>query len=128
MSWIVLLADEFRAEFVALDRAVRVELSARVNVLEEIGPNLGRPRVDSLRGSRYANMKELRFRADGGVWRVAFAFDPRRQAILLVAGDKSGTNEGRFYELLVRRADARFDAHLTRLATETGGGSRWQSQ
>ena len=127
MSWTVRLADEFKAEFDALDRAVRVDLSARVEVLEEYGPNLGRPRVDTLKGSRYANMKELRFRVAGGVWRVAFAFDPRRQAILLVAGDKSGGRGGRFYDLLVRRADARFDAHLMRLAMETGGRSRWES-
>lgn len=61
--------------------------------LREYGPALGRPEVDTLNGSKHANMKELRFRADGGVWRVAFAFDPERNAILLVAGDKSGTSE-----------------------------------
>jgi hypothetical protein len=52
--------------------------------------------VDTLKGSIYPNMKELRFDADGGVWRVAFAFDPRRRAVLLVAGDKSGGGERRF--------------------------------
>ena len=59
-------------------------------------------------------MKELRFDADGGVWRAAFAFDPARQAILLVAGDKSGVGEKRFYRRLIALADARFDAHLAR--------------
>jgi hypothetical protein len=63
-------------------------------------------------------MKELRFSATGGEWRVAFAFDPRRKAILLVAGDKSGGGEKRFYRELIRRADDRFDAHLTRLKKE----------
>ena len=58
---------------------------------------MGRPRVDTLNGSRHANMKELRFTAGGGVWRVAFAFDPEGKAILLVAGDKSGIGERRFY-------------------------------
>jgi hypothetical protein len=57
-------------------------------------------------------MKELRFDADDGVWRVAFAFDPNRRAILLVAGDKSGGSEKRFYRQLVRTADKRFDEHL----------------
>ena len=57
-------------------------------------------------------MKELRFKALNGVWRLAFAFDPDRAAILLVAGDKSGTNEKRFYKQLIRTADARFDQHL----------------
>ena len=59
-------------------------------LLEHFGPQLGRPRVDTLKGSRHANMKELRFDAADGVWRVAFAFDPKRNAVLLIAGDKSG--------------------------------------
>jgi hypothetical protein len=65
-------------------------------MLRDHGPQLGRPYVDTLKGSKFANMKELRFTADGGVWRVAFAFDLRREAILLVAGDKSGVSESRF--------------------------------
>ncbi|QMV18143.1 hypothetical protein GOB94_05125 [Granulicella sp. 5B5] len=65
--------------------------------------------------SRHANMKELRFDADDGVWRIAFAFDPQRHAILLIAGDKSGGSERRFYRELIRKADERFDAHLQRL-------------
>jgi hypothetical protein len=63
-------------------------------------------------------MKELRFSAADGEWRVAFAFDPRRKAILLVAGDKSGGREKRFYRELIRKADERFDAHLARLTRE----------
>jgi hypothetical protein len=61
-------------------------------------------------------MKELRFDADDGVWRIAFAFDPKRRAILLVAGDKSGVGEKRFYRELIRKADQRFDLHLARIA------------
>jgi len=90
---------------------------ARIELLEQFGPQLGRPQADTLNGSRHANMKELRFRAAGGVWRVAFAFDPNRKAILLVAGDKSGVGEKRFYRQLIVKADARFDAHLTRVKT-----------
>jgi len=60
-------------------------------------------------------MKELRFSAAGGEWRVAFAFDSKRKAILVVAGDKSGVREKRFYRELIRKADERFDAHLARL-------------
>ena len=59
----------------------------------------------SIRSRRHANMKELRFDAGGGVWRVAFAFDPRRNAVLLVAGDKSGGGEKRFYRRLTAKAD-----------------------
>jgi hypothetical protein len=73
---------------------------------------LGRPHVDTLNGSQFSNMKELRFRAAGGVWRVAFAFDPSREGILLVAGSKSGGSEARFYKRLIARADARYAGHL----------------
>jgi hypothetical protein len=61
---------------------------------------------------RYANMKELRFKTTGGVWRVAFAFDPARDAILLVAGDKSGSSETTFYRRLIEKADRRYQEHL----------------
>ena len=64
-------------------------------------------------------MKELRFSAADGEWRVAFAFDPRRKAILLVAGDKSGGSEKHFYRELIRKADERFDAHLARIGRGT---------
>jgi hypothetical protein len=63
-------------------------------------------------------MKELRFDAEGGVLRVAFAFDPKRHAVLLIAGDKSGGSEKRFYRELIRKADDRFDAHLERVKQE----------
>lgn len=71
-----------------------------------------RPGADTLAGSKHANMKELRFEAAGGVWRAAYAFDPDRKAILLVAGDKSGVSQKRFYKSLIARADQRFDEHL----------------
>jgi hypothetical protein len=63
-------------------------------------------------------MKELRFSAAGGEWRVAFVFDSKRKAILVVAGDKSGVREKRFYRELIRKADERFEAHLARLTKE----------
>ena len=118
VKWAVEMADEFEPEFDALHEDVQVEILALSLVLEEFGPQLGRPRVDTLNGSRHANMKELRFSAADGEWRVAFAFDPRRKAILLVAGDKSGGSEKRFYRELIRRADDRFDVHLARLKKE----------
>ncbi len=67
-------------------------------------------------------MKELRFKADDGVWRLAFAFDPKRKAMLLVAGDKSGTSQKRFYKQLIKCADERFDAHLIKLRKEKDNG------
>ena len=113
--WAVEIADEFEPEFDALHEDVQDEILALTRVLEPFGPQLGRPRVDTLKGSRHGNMKELRFSVADGEWRLAFAFDPRRRAILLVAGDKSGGGEKRFYRELIRKADDRFDAHLTRL-------------
>ena len=71
--------------------------------------------MDTLNGSKHANMKEIRFKADDGVWRFAFAFDPRRHAIVFCGGDKSGISEKRFYQRLIDKADARFDAHLAAL-------------
>ena len=112
MSWFVDFHPAFKAEVVELPRGVRIELIASLTPLQEFGPALGRPAVDTLNDSHYANMKELRFRADGGVWRVAFAFDPRRNAILLVAGDKSGVSEKTFYKRLIDKADKRYKEHL----------------
>jgi hypothetical protein len=112
MPWTVTNHDAFDPEFDALSEAVQDELLAASTLLRTYGPSLGRPHVDTLAGSKYANMKELRFRAADGVWRVAFAFDPVRRAILLVAGDKAGVGRARFYKALIRKADARFAAHL----------------
>jgi hypothetical protein len=119
VTWKVSFHENFEAEFDALDEAVQDEMLAHAKLLEEFGPQLGRPRVDTLNGSRHANMKELRFEADNGVWRVAFAFDPKRQAVLLVAGDKSGGSEKKFYRQLIAKADERFSGHLLRLKKNT---------
>ena len=116
MTWRVQIAEEFEPELSVLPLEVRRAILAHSLLLREYGPQLGRPRVDSLNGSRHANMKEMRFSAAGGEWRVAFAFDPVRRAMLLVAGDKSGGGERRFYRALIRKADERFDRHLARLA------------
>ena len=116
MTWRVQIAEEFEPEMSVLPLEVRRAILAHSRLLRQFGPQLGRPRVDTLNGSRHANMKEMRFNAAGGEWRVAFAFDPVRRAMLLVAGDKSGGGERRFYRELIRKADQRFDRHLARLA------------
>ena len=112
MSWSVDFHPRFKAEYEELSEPVQDELVAALTPLRQFGPELGRPDVDTLNDSRYANMKELRFKADGGVWRIAFAFDPRRNAILLVAGDKSGVSEPKFYKRLIDKADKRYKEHL----------------
>jgi hypothetical protein len=114
MKWAVEFHKDFEPEFDALPDDVQRELLAHALLLEQFGPQLGRPRVDTLKGSRHANMKELRFGAAGGVWRVAFAFDPKRNAVFLIAGDKSGGGEKSFYRQLIAKADKRFEEHLSR--------------
>jgi hypothetical protein len=118
MAWEILFHQEFVSDFRLLSETVQNEILAHARLLREFGPQLGRPRVDTLNGSRHANMKELRFDADDGVWRVAFAFDPDRKAIFLVCGDKSGGSETRFYRQLIEKADDRFDSHLTWVTQE----------
>ena len=112
VAWDVLFYDEFEAEFDRLPRNVQDELLACGRLLEKFGPKLGRPHVDTLEGSLYANMKELRFKAADGEWRVAFAFDRERRAVLLAGGNKIHMSKRRFYSSLVRKADARFGRHL----------------
>ena len=117
-AWIVEIADEFEPEFFRLQEEVQDAILTMSRLLEQFGPELGRPRVDTLNGSRHANLKEMRFSAAGGEWRLAFAFDTRRRAMLLAAGDKSGGSPRRFYRALIRTADERFDRHLARLSRE----------
>jgi hypothetical protein len=113
VTWTVSFTLEFAAEFSRLPSDVQIELLAQASVIEQFGPHAGHPRVDRLKGSKFANMKELRFDAAGGVWRVAFAFDVRREAILLAAGDKSGVAKTRFYRQLIAKADRRFSLLLS---------------
>ena len=115
MEWRVEYHPAFLSELSKLSEAVQDEVAALAEALKQVGPHMKRPRSDTLNGSKHVNMKELRFDAADGVWRVAYAFDPERKAILLVAANKSGASEKRFYKALIVRADKRFDEHLTAL-------------
>ena len=119
MPWPVLFHVAFVEEFQDFRQSVQDEIAATAELLAVIGPALKRPHADTLKGSRFANMKELRFDADDGVWRLAYAFDPERKAILLVAGDKSGTSSARFYKTLITKADPRFAGHLDTMKKRT---------
>ena len=122
MVWNVLFCDEFDVEFQAMAQGLQDELLAHALLLREFGPSLGRPSVDTLKGSKHANMKELRFSWENQVWRVAFAFDPARQAVLLVGGDKTGIDQRRFYMRLIAVADERYSRYLAALSPSSGGG------
>lgn len=115
MTWTVTFFEDFEAEFDVYPDALQDAILALAGLLEREGPRLKRPHADTLTGSRHANMKELRLNAEDGVWRIAFAFDPERKAVLLVAGDKSGVSEKRFYKQLISRADERFDRHIAEM-------------
>lgn len=123
MEWDLRFDAAFAAEAAAFSRAVQFEIAALAGLLRRFGPQLKRPHCDTLKGSKYANMKELRFTLRDGEWRIAFAFDLERRAILLVGGSKSGMSERQFYRDLIRVADARFAAHL-KARSSKGGGRR----
>ena len=90
MMWTVIFCDEFADEFLLLDPGLRVELAAHLRTLEVFGPSLGRPSADTLKGSKFANMKELRFTWQRSPYRYFFAFDPERKAVVLIGGNKAG--------------------------------------
>ena len=117
--WKVIFHDDFDAEFEGLADDVKDNLLAAAMAIQIAGPKAGRPHVDTLGGAKHANMKELRFTAHDGreVWRAAFALDPQRQAIVLVAGKKQGASQALFYKRLIKIADARYDKHLKQLKT-----------
>lgn len=111
--WDVEFTDQFEAWWDTLSAEEQQSIDAAVRLLEQRGPGLGRPLVDSIEASRHANMKELR----AGTIRVLFAFDPRRSAILLIGGDKRDRWQ-EFYEQAIPLADDLFDAHLAALERE----------
>ena len=121
--------EEFDGWFADLEKDDQAELFAKIGLLKLMGPQLGRPHVDTMNGSRHANMKEVRAETKRQVIRVAFAFDPERTAILLVAGDKKGVNQRRFYKQLIRAADALFDDHLAGIKAKkkTTESRQWQT-
>ncbi|MGH2364019.1 MAG: type II toxin-antitoxin system RelE/ParE family toxin [Chloroflexota bacterium] len=118
MPWEVEYTDQFSVWWDELDQDQQAAVSAAVEYLQDQGPALGRPFADAIHGSRHANMKELRPR--GGHLRVLFAFDPRRTAILLLGGDKTGQWEA-WYQQMIPLADDLYDEHLAALERKGDG-------
>lgn len=114
--WDLEFTDQFDEWWCELDLDQQLALSTRIDLLGSRGPNLGRPAVDRINGSRHHNMKELRA-SEGGALRVLFAFDPRRQAILLLGGDKTG-RWVEWYEWAIPAADDLYDEYLGELREE----------
>ena len=122
MEWQVLLDEEFVKWSKEQDIGLQDEILAYRELLKQYGPRLGRPRVDTIKGSKFTNMKELRIQWKGQPWRILFAFDPKRRSILLVGGNKQG--DKRWYEKNIPIADARFEKHLKRMGNENGNKRR----
>lgn len=114
--WEVEVTDEFVEWWQNLTSDQQESVTDRVDLLAELGPDLGRPVVDRIQSSRHHNMKELRA-AKGGALRVLFMFDPRRQAILLLGGDKSGAWND-WYDWAIPAADDLYDMYLDELKQE----------
>lgn len=115
-EWEAEFTDEFGTWWSGLTEGEQIDVRAGVNLLRRFGPALGRPPVDSVASSKHANMKELRIQHRGQPYRVLFAFDPRRAAILLIGGNKTG--KGRWYKEFVPIADRLYDEHLEALRKE----------
>lgn len=116
MSWNVEFTDEFSDWWDSQSESEQEALRSDVLLLVQKGPQLGRPTVDSINGSRHSNMKELRTQSQGKPLRTFFAFDPRRTAILLIGGDKTG--DKRFYDRMIPIADGLYDDYLAELKKE----------
>ncbi|HZD50646.1 MAG TPA: type II toxin-antitoxin system RelE/ParE family toxin [Silvibacterium sp.] len=110
MAWEVEFTDEFGMWWDNLTEDEQDSINFGVRLLQEFGPHLKRPHADSVVGSGYSNMKELRCQHEGRPYRVLYAFDPRRIGVLLIGGDKTGNP--RWYEEYVTRADAIYAQHL----------------
>ncbi|MHB8144179.1 MAG: type II toxin-antitoxin system RelE/ParE family toxin [Vulcanimicrobiaceae bacterium] len=116
MAWDVEFTDQFEEWWGEIDADAQADIDAAVQLLAEFGPTLGRPHVDTVNGSRHANMKELIVQSNGRPFRAFFAFDPRRTAILLIGGDKTG--QKRFYEEMIPIADRLYGEHLQEIQKE----------
>ncbi|KAE9530141.1 MULTISPECIES: type II toxin-antitoxin system RelE/ParE family toxin [Testudinibacter] len=113
VHWVVITTERFDTWLLAQDEDTQDSVLAYLHLLKNEGHKLSRPYADTIKGSKYANMKELRIQHQGSPLRAFFAFDPLRQAIVLCAGDKS--NDKRFYEKMIRIADNEFTNYLKML-------------
>lgn len=114
--WDVEFTDEFGRWWESLSEGEQESVAASVGLLEDCGPMLGYPHSSGVRASRHGHMRELRTQHDGRPLRTLYAFDPRRAAILLLGGDKTGAD--RWYEINVPVADRLYDEHLAQLRRE----------
>jgi hypothetical protein len=113
MKWEIEYTDEFENWWNTLDPEEQDSIAVTVGLLERLGPNLPRPYSDTVKGSSFPNMKELRTQHNGQPYRTLYAFDPRRTAILLIGGNKTGKKN--WYKTIIPIADKLFADHLKEL-------------
>ena len=113
MAWEVETSDEFVAWYEGLNDAEVESVNFSVDLLERAGPVLGRPHVDTLKGSSIPNLKELRVQHEGRPIRILFAFDPRRVGYLILGGDKTGRDD--WYETSIPEAEKIYERHLAEI-------------
>jgi len=114
--WEVEYTDEFEEWWETLIEGEQIDITASIGLLEECGPNLRYPHSSGINESAYTHMRELRIQHAGQPYRVLYAFDPRRTAILLIGGNKAGNN--RWYEKYIPIADDLYEQHITTLKKE----------
>lgn len=112
MEWKLRISEEYEEWFKGLPQQDKVAIATDLEVLKKLGPTLGRPYVDQIKGSKYNNLKELRTKVTGHVYRSLFAFDPERRAVILSGGDKKGKDQKKFYKRLITQAEVVFENHL----------------
>lgn len=123
MAYEVEVSDEFKTWYEDLSEPEQNSVERVVMMLMEAGPALGYPQSTGIKGSKFSHMRELRIQHEGRPYRVLYAFDPNRMALLLVGGDKTG--EDRWYEKMVPKADAIYEKHLKAIKNQRGDiGSR----
>ncbi len=120
MPFTVNTSDEFGSWFSPLEEALQDDILFVVRLLQEHGPQLRRPYADTLEGTSLSNLKELRVQHRGEPYRILFAFDPKREALLLIGGNKGG--DKRWYKRMIPSAEAIFERHLETLEKGEGNG------
>lgn len=114
--WDVEYTDEFEDWWNTLSEAEQIDITASIGLLEQCGPNLKFPYSSGIQGAKHPHIRELRIQHQGRPYRILYAFDPRRTAILLIGGDKTGDN--RWYDYYVPIADNLYDEHIEQLKRE----------
>lgn len=121
MEWQVLLDTDFKIWLLEQEADIQTAVFAHIGLLKAFGPSLGRPHVDTLKGSQLPNLKELRVQFQGNPWRVLFVFDPKRRAILLVGGNKRG--DAKWYKKAIPVAEQRYQQYLQKMEKDNGRDS-----